>query len=62
MCISYGMVTAMVAFAGINVYAAKLLTEGALFLVSFAAQSLLVFTRPDTDLALRDSPPEPGEA
>ncbi len=60
MLISYGMVTAMVAFAGINVYAAKLLTEGSLFLASFAAQSLLVFSRPDTDLALRDSAPGAG--
>lgn len=43
MLVSYGLVTSLVVFLGLGVYAAKLLAETGLFLASFAAQDLLVF-------------------
>lgn len=48
MSISYGLVSLLTARAGMNIYAAKLLAEGALFLASFAVQNILVFIRPET--------------
>ncbi|HBW21898.1 MAG: hypothetical protein A2X28_02130 [Elusimicrobia bacterium GWA2_56_46] len=43
MSVSYGLVTSIVIFLGINVYLAKLIAETGLFLASFAAQDILVF-------------------
>jgi len=45
MFVSYGLVTTLVIFSGLSVFAAKLLAEGGLFFASFAAQGLLVFAR-----------------
>ena len=46
MSVSYGLVTSMVVFLGVSVYASKVIAETVLFLVSFAAQELLVFSGP----------------
>jgi len=43
MFVSYGLITSIVIFLGMNVYLAKLMTETGLFLASFAAQDILVF-------------------
>lgn len=47
MTISYVLVTAMVQVLGINVFAAKIIAEGGLFLASFALQNLVVFSKPE---------------
>ena len=44
MSISYGLVTMLVDVVGLNVYLAKVLAEGGLFLASFALQNLVVFS------------------
>jgi putative flippase GtrA len=41
--VSYGLVTSLMIFAGLGVYASKLLAEGVLFAASFALQNLWVF-------------------
>jgi putative flippase GtrA len=45
MCISYVLVNAMVSVLGLPVLMSKLLAEFGLFLLSFAAQRILVFSR-----------------
>jgi len=48
MTVSYVLVTAMVAVLGMNVFAAKIVAEGGLFLASFALQNLVVFRVSDS--------------
>ena len=48
MTVSYVLVTAMVRVLGMNVFAAKIIAEGGLFLASFAVQNLVVFRTGDT--------------
>jgi len=43
MLISYGLITSMVNFLGMNVYLSKVISEGTLFFMSFAAQRVFVF-------------------
>ena len=43
MLISYGLITSMVNFLDMNVYLSKVISEGALFFMSFAAQRVFVF-------------------
>jgi len=45
MTVSYGLVSAMVRLLGLNVFAAKIIAEGGLFLASFALQNLVVFRK-----------------
>ena len=45
MTVSYGLVSAMVRLLGLNVFAAKVIAEGGLFLASFALQNLVVFRK-----------------
>ncbi|MAZ44485.1 MAG: dolichyl-phosphate mannose synthase [Legionellales bacterium] len=45
--ISYVLVHAMVGYLGLNVLVSKVIAEFGLFLLSFAAQRLLIFSRPD---------------
>lgn len=41
--ISYGLITSLVNFLGMSVYVSKVISEGALFFMSFAAQRVFVF-------------------
>ncbi|MGD9153568.1 MAG: bifunctional glycosyltransferase family 2/GtrA family protein [Gammaproteobacteria bacterium] len=45
--ISYGLITSMVNFLGMNVYFSKVISEGTLFFMSFAAQRVFVFRAPE---------------
>jgi putative flippase GtrA len=44
MFISYGLLTPMVTYLGLSPYLSKILAEGAVFLLSFAAQSIFVYS------------------
>jgi putative flippase GtrA len=57
MTVSYGLVTTMVEVLGMNVFAAKIVAEGGLFLASFALQNLVVFRGPEPA-----TPPSPAVA
>ncbi|MGD9108929.1 MAG: GtrA family protein, partial [Gammaproteobacteria bacterium] len=54
--ISYGLITSMVNFLGMNVYFSKVISEGALFFMSFAAQRVFVFRAPEVyaDVVIED--------
>lgn len=50
MMLSYGLLTLLVTYLGLNPYLAKPISDGAIFLLSFAAQNILVYaTRSNSD-------------
>jgi putative flippase GtrA len=46
MLLSYGLITPMVIYLKLSPYISKVIAEGSIFLLSFAAQNLFVYTRP----------------
>jgi len=52
--ISYGLITSMVNFLGIDVYVSKVISECALFFMSFAAQRVFVFRAPETHVRIEE--------
>ena len=46
MLVSYGLITPMVLYLHISPYISKVIAEGSIFLLSFAAQNLFVYTNP----------------
>lgn len=49
MFISYALVTTLVIFLSINIFAAKFISEGILFFASFAMQRIYIFTQKDLE-------------